>query len=618
MLLNLNKKESKRMNIKSLCLEQQSKLIYPGDWMRFHDAADFKAFGSGELPLPEVCSGLSDSASASELLLVHDNLNCGHPLADARYWYYHKTRHIARCHDCQEAEWLCDGYDVDEFGQPSCWDHRHTREERIAERARNALQQSERWLAHQLDTPKGRAWLATPEGQKWRSETEPWVARRLAELDKVLNPHPVGKLLDKITAILRRYVMFPIPEQPMVIALWVVHTWLIEAFDYTPYLFVFAAAKRSGKSRVLELLELLCRNPEMTQSGSSAALLRSIDEKNPPTFLIDEVDVVFSKKNDTEGENMRGFLNAGFKRGSKFMRCVGQGAAMEPKKFSAFCPKAFAGIGRCLPDTVLDRSIPIELERQSHEKKAERFREREVRPLVEPIRAELEALAKQPGLIETLRAARPVLPGQLNDRAQDITEPLFAIADLAGGKWTEEARRAIVRLYGQQEDEDLGVKLLNDIKRVFDEQQTDRLGTIELIKGLVASADGPWPAMFEDLLRHEKHQTAASRLTKLLRDYRRSDGERLRPRKIRVDDETVQGFYREDFQRAWERHLDSPVVVPHSSGTSGTPEQMASSTWENSVFHSEKAKWNASGTVDCPRENAKCSTVPAVPLTPLN
>ena len=200
-----------------------------------------------------------------------------------------------------------------------------------------------------------------------------------------------------------------------------------------------------------------------------------------------------------------------------------------------------------------------ELERQSHEQKAERFREREVRRIVEPIRAELEALAKQPTLIATLRAARPVLPWQLNDRAQDITEPLFAIADLAGGKWPEEARRAIVRLYGQQEDEDLGVKLLNSIKRVFDEQQTDRLGTIELIKGLVAFADGPWPAMFEDLLRHEKHQTAASRLTKLLRDYRRSDGERLRPRKIRVDDETVQGFYREDFQRAWERHLDRPA-----------------------------------------------------------
>ena len=60
---------------------QQSKLIYPGDWMRFHDAADFKAFWNGELPLPGVCSGLSNSALASELLLVHDNLDCGRPLA---------------------------------------------------------------------------------------------------------------------------------------------------------------------------------------------------------------------------------------------------------------------------------------------------------------------------------------------------------------------------------------------------------------------------------------------------------------------------------------------------------------------------------------------------------
>jgi hypothetical protein len=430
-----------------------------------------------------------------------------------------------------------------------------------------------------------------------------------------VKPRPLGELLDAISAILRRYVVFPLQEQANVVALWVVHTWLIDAFEYTPYLNVFAAAKRSGKSRVLEVLELLCRNPELTQSGSSAALIRSIDEAKPPTFLLDEVDAIFGKKNDAEAENTRRFLNAGFKRGAKFLRCVGQGATLEAKKFPAFCAKALAGIGRALPDTVLDRSLPIELERQPREKKAERFREREVRPVVEPIRAELEALAQQPGLIDTLRASRPMLPEQLNDRAQDICEPLLAIADLAGGRRAEKTRAALIKLYGQEEDEDKSVKLLVAIKDIFDETGEDKITTRQLLDALVAIEDGSWATMFEDLLKHEKYQTAGSRLTKLLKDYRKPDGDRLKPHKIRVGDETLQGFYRTDFERAWGRNLPNPAIVSNPSGTNGTLERDPSFTMEKACSTSDEADWNTSGTEVFPHENAECSTVPAVPPT---
>src|SRR5262249_8712087 len=157
--------------------------------------------------------------------------------------------------------------------------------------------------------------------------------------------------LDSIVAVLRRYVVFPLEEQAEVIALWVAHTWTFCAFDYTPYLFVFAAAKRSGKSRVLEVLELLARNAKKTESGSSAALMRIIDDKRPPAFLLDEVDKLYTGKKSSDGEadSTCRFLNAGYRRGSKFLRCVGQGSAQEPKEFPAFCPKALAGIGRCIP-----------------------------------------------------------------------------------------------------------------------------------------------------------------------------------------------------------------------------------------------------------------------------
>jgi hypothetical protein len=98
--------------------------------------------------------------------------------------------------------------------------------------------------------------------------------------------------------------VFPLQEQASVIAVWIAHTWVFNAFEYTPYLFVFSAAKRSGKSRVLEVVEQLAKNAELVQSASAASLIRSIDEANPATMLLDEVDALYSRgKNDPEVQN---------------------------------------------------------------------------------------------------------------------------------------------------------------------------------------------------------------------------------------------------------------------------------------------------------------------------
>ena len=48
--------------------------------------------------------------------------------------------------------------------------------------------------------------------------------------------------------------------------------------------------------------------------------------------------------------------------------------------FSVYCPKAFAGIGDCLPDTIADRAIPIRLKRRTRDEAVERFRLRDVEP----------------------------------------------------------------------------------------------------------------------------------------------------------------------------------------------------------------------------------------------
>lgn len=389
-------------------------------------------------------------------------------------------------------------------------------------------------------------------------------------LNAPVKPRQLAKLLDAVAGILRRYVVFQYPEQADACALWAIHTWSINAFDYTPYLSVFAAEKRSGKSRLLEVLNLLVHNARLTSGSSSAALIRSIDEDNPPTILLDEVDAVYSRNNDAGAENTRQFLNAGFRRGAKFLRCVGQGAAMEVKAFPAFCPKALSGIGRCLPDTVVDRSLPIELVRQSRGERAERFREREAQVEVATIRAELEAWVQQVGLIETLRNARPALPEELTDRQQDYCESLLAIADLAGGEWPPKARAALIKLCSQEEDASLGVKLLAAIRSVFDSAEADKLTTTKLLEALVAIEDGPWALMFEDHLKHGKLQSAAAKLSRLLKNHKRPDGQKIKPHSIRIDDEIVKGFYRGDFEEAWERYLQPSLPIRDEAPTGVT------------------------------------------------
>jgi hypothetical protein len=393
-------------------------------------------------------------------------------------------------------------------------------------------------------------------------------------LKPVVTSRPLGELLDAIAAILRRYVVFPMPEQVSVIAAWVAHTWVFEAFDYTAYLFVFSAAKRSGKSRVLEVIELVAKNARLTPGASSAALMRSVDESDPPTMLLDEVDTIYSNKGgDAEAENTRRFLNAGYKRGAKFLKCVGQGADISVKELPAFCPKALAGIDRCLPDTVLDRCLPIELVRQSREEKAERFRDREVRAIAAPLRAELEALPKQPRLIDALRDARPKLPEELNDRVMDITEPLIAVADLAGGEWPQRIRSALIRLYSQEEDADIGVKLLGDMKSIFELAGVDKIPTEEILEELVAIEDRPWALMFEDALKNGRLQTAASKLAKKLKPYKTPDCEKIKPRPIKLSDGSVpRGYYKADFLAAWERYLPPVIGKSATSATSATYE----------------------------------------------
>jgi hypothetical protein len=271
-------------------------------------------------------------------------------------------------------------------------------------------------------------------------------------------------LLAAIEKLITRFVILK-PAQAVVVALWVPHTYAIEAFDYTPYLRIESPQKRCGKSRLLELLELLTFHAWRCDKTTAAALLRSV-ERDSPTLLLDEWDSS-AKGADDYVAAMSGLLNSGFRRGGSHRICdKGPNGEIGLHDYPMFCCKAVAAIGR-LPDTVCDRSVPIIMRRKSRNERVARFRRREVEPEIAVLREACEAWAIQ--FSEKLRAVRPELPEGLNDRQQDVSEPLFAIAVESRGEWPVRASQAIVELCTGEaaQDDSVGARLLADIRQIF-------------------------------------------------------------------------------------------------------------------------------------------------------
>jgi Protein of unknown function (DUF3631) len=250
-----------------------------------------------------------------------------------------------------------------------------------------------------------------------------------------------AELLEAIAGFVGSYVVLT-DSQLCALALWTLHTHTFEASDCTPYIHITSAEKASGKTRLLEALELVVAKAWLTGRVTPAVLGRKVHAERP-TLLLDETDATFA--GDPEfGQALRGLLNNGYRRGGKSSICIGQGANMTYVDLEVFSPKALAGIGE-LPDTVASRSIRIALKRKAPGERVERFRRREADEAATPIHS--WGVDWSSRYVEELALARPDLPPKLADRAADSWEALLAIVDLAGDEWPAKARAASLGTY---------------------------------------------------------------------------------------------------------------------------------------------------------------------------
>jgi putative DNA primase/helicase len=336
-------------------------------------------------------------------------------------------------------------------------------------------------------------------------------------------------LLDALLTLIERYVILP-AGAAVTIVLWIVHTYLLDAADVTPILAITSPEKRCGKTVVLELQQLLVCRALPSANITAAALFRTI-EAYAPTLLIDEADT-FLPDND----EVRGVINSGHRRPNAFvLRCVGD--EHTPTRFSTWCPKAIALIGK-LPGTLADRSINIPMRRKMRAETVARLRYRTVEAETADLRRKLARWAQDHS--ETLASADPDVPDALNDRAQDCWRPLLAIADEVGGSWSKEARKATLALLKKHEEEGTMEQLLGDIHRIFG--KADKLFSETIVAELGKMEVRPWPEWSKG------KPITKSQLARQLSKFE------IVPGTIRIDGQTNKGYYLKQFFDAFSRY----------------------------------------------------------------
>ena len=367
-----------------------------------------------------------------------------------------------------------------------------------------------------------------------------------------------GALLDTLTAAIKRHVILP-PHAPEAAALWIAQTWVFERFEHTPRLSITSPAKRCGKSTLLDVLHATVRRPLKADNISASGVFRVVEALAPVTLLLDEADSYMR-----ENEELRGVLNSGFERSGNVVRVIEVKGEMQPLAFSTFAPAALAGIGR-LPDTIEDRAIPIVLQRKGAGETADKLRVTGARPALADLQRKLARWAADAG---PRLSHEPSIPDEMGDREGDICVPLLAVADAAGGRWPERARKGLLAMFGRRASEDgaaeAGTLLLADLRELFflkDKLPSTKLASTEIVAALADMEHRPWPEW-----RNGKPMSA-TQLARALKPYG------VTPGAVRDGGPPFKGYQRGDFANAWKRYLPNRTVStpspPVSSGYNG-------------------------------------------------
>ena len=364
-----------------------------------------------------------------------------------------------------------------------------------------------------------------------------------------------AELVADICKHLRSVVILP-PGADVAIALWIIHTYLLEPADAaqvlhtSPLLSINSPDRQCGKSTVKQMLDLLVARPCTADNISTASLYRLIQIEQP-TLLIDEADTFLMQR-----QEMVGILNSGYRPDGFVIRQGGVNFT-EPLKFPTWGAKAIFSIG-VLPPALYSRCISIPMKRKRPEEKVTRFNVyiRQNRTDLMDIRRKILRFCTDNR--DAISMCTPTLPEHLDDRQQDNWEPLLQIASLCGGNWLDLAIAAALDLSPVNlfDETNLSEMLLADIAEIFELSGDDRVSSSSLLKILIDDPTKPWV----DYRRGRP--ITQSDIASMLRRYG------IRPVDLRVSGKVLKCYLVSDFEDAFARYLGRAATPQHNSGRS--------------------------------------------------
>lgn len=193
--------------------------------------------------------------------------------------------------------------------------------------------------------------------ESWSFQNKENSVASFINKESKINP---ADLFTKIKKFITRHVYFKDEKDADFCSVAVMVSMVFMMFNATGYIHLWAE-KRSGKTTLMEIFEMLGYNAMMSSSISEAATFRSI-EMYRPLLLMDEAEHLNPSplKRETSNSEKLELLKSGYKKSGTAYRCEGQNNVVVP--YGTYSMKIFAGIAP-LDTTLADRTITVEMKR---------------------------------------------------------------------------------------------------------------------------------------------------------------------------------------------------------------------------------------------------------------
>jgi hypothetical protein len=216
---------------------------------------------------------------------------------------------------------------------------------------------------------------------------------------------------------------------------------------------------------------------------------------------------------------------------------------------------ALAGKGEVLPESVMTRAVIIRLQKRMENESVEDF-------LTDFVAYESEELGEEllnwsDYCADEISSLNPELP--VRDRDREVWLPLFKVAHLAGGEWIKRVEIALSNIQKDKLDNTLPKErqLLEDVWKVFQAQEKERIKSNILVLALIEMPDSEW-----DTYNYGKPINERG-LAKKLRTYG------IKPVQMRFESGVgAKGYHRSEIESAVRRYLDPSL--PETTETTET------------------------------------------------